>query len=186
MEANECWALITVLFGAFTQAITGTGFASICAPFLILSVGTTQGVPLVIALCVPLNLMVIMREWRHVSIKHVVTLWIPAALVVPLGSWIAGAVPESTALIVAGSLVLVAVSLAASGKRLYKLRGTSGAAVAGGASGLMGTLAGVASAPVALYVTNADWDVNYPSDLERVFLGNERCHLVGARRSVSK
>jgi len=152
-------AVVAVAVGACAQAMTGIGFALICAPLLILCVDATQAVILVSAFSIILNLMVLAREWRYTNLRHAVTLFIPACLVAPLAGYVAGVAPSSTLSTIGGVSVLLAVAVLASGVRSAFLAGRMGTILSGGISGLMGTLAGLGGPAVAAYAMNAEWDV---------------------------
>ena len=83
MNAAEWFAIIAVLVGATAQSITGIGFALVCAPLLVLSLGPIDGVTLVNILGVSLSLFVLLREWRYLSIGHAAALFVPAAQLLP-------------------------------------------------------------------------------------------------------
>lgn len=147
------------MLAAGAQAITGIGFALICAPLLILCVGPRDGVLVVTAFGMILSVLVLAREWRHTNIRHATALLVPACLVAPIAAYIADVAPASTLSIIAGALVLIAIGILASGFRSKHLRGFVGTVISGATSGMMGVLAGIGGPAVAIYAMNADWEV---------------------------
>jgi uncharacterized membrane protein YfcA len=149
---------VAVLLGAGTQRLTGLGFALVSSPFLVLLLGAFQGVLVANLLSLVTNLVVLTLTWRHVAVRKVVLLVVPAlALVVP-GAWVARHLPAPVLLVVVGTLVVVALLVVTFVRRARVLHGTRGAVAAGGMSGFMNATAGVGGPAITLYAVSTDWD----------------------------
>ena len=153
----EAFALLAVLAGAAAQAVTGVGFALVCAPLLTLALGGGDGVRLTNALALVVNALMLGREWRGVLLDRVLLLAgpaLPAALAT--AAVIRHADPAVLSL-ATGLLVLVTVGALAAGLRSRRLAGRCGALLAGAASGAMTVAGGVGGPAVASYAANAGW-----------------------------
>lgn len=150
-------ALLAVAAGACAQAISGIGFALVCAPFLVAAEGSHQGVRLTILLSAVLNAFMVVHARRHVRIADAALLLAPAAVATGLTAVVVRRLPERTLAFAAGLVIVVAVAALASGLRVARARGRGGALVAGAVSGSMNVVSGVGGPPVALYAVNAGW-----------------------------
>src|SRR5262249_61569392 len=86
-----------------------------------------------------------------------VRLLIPAIIVAPAAAWAVSGDNARALSVVNGLLVLFAVGLLASGLRITRLVGPSGAVVAGAVSGAMNVIGGVGGPAGARYALNAGW-----------------------------
>ncbi|HVF74647.1 MAG TPA: TSUP family transporter [Acidimicrobiales bacterium] len=150
-------APLAVGAGAAAQAVTGIGFALVCAPFLVAAEGGREGVRLAILLSALLNTVMVARERRHVRPSFVVLLLVPAALATPVFAVVVRRLPEDVLAGVAGAVILLAVAALAVGLRVRRAEGRGGAIVAGVVSAGMNVASGVGGPPVALYAVNAGW-----------------------------
>jgi uncharacterized membrane protein YfcA len=155
----ELLAALAVAIGAFAQAVTGIGFALVCAPLLVMSIDPRQGLSLTNFIGILLSLLVLSREWRQANVKHAAALLVPACIVSVPAALLIRRIDPDQASVVAGALILFAVALLASGFRTKHLHGKSGIVGAGTISGIMSMLAGVGGPAVALYAVNASWDI---------------------------
>lgn len=74
--------VLAVGVGAVCQVLTGVGFALVCSPLLILSMGHEQGIRTVLLMSIVLNAYVLARSFRHVRVGDAVALLIPASLII--------------------------------------------------------------------------------------------------------
>jgi uncharacterized membrane protein YfcA len=155
----ELLAVAFVAIGAFAQAITGIGFALVCGPLMVLCLGPEQGVIVTSVLGLVLSALVLWREWRHVDLRHALSLFVPACAVIPAAAIVARFLSAGTLSVVIGVMVIAAVAVLAKGFRWSRLKGLSGAAMSGGVCGFMGYLAGVGGPAVAMYAVNSEWSV---------------------------
>jgi uncharacterized membrane protein YfcA len=152
-------AVLAVAAGATAQAVSGIGFALVCAPFLVAAEGSHQGVRLAILLSAVLNLFMVARARRDVRVGDAGLLLAPAAVATLLLALVVRDLPERTLSLAAGLVILVAVAALASGLRVRRARGRGGAVAAAVVSAGMNVVSGVGGPPVALYAVNAGWPV---------------------------
>jgi uncharacterized membrane protein YfcA len=154
-------ALVAIGLGAGAQAVTGIGFALVCAPFLVLALGGDDGVRLSNLFGIAVNVLMLgAGDWKSINWRVLPALAVPGILAVPLAAWlISGDSPQTLSLITA-ILVLAAVVALIFGLRIDRLRGAAGAAMASVLSGSMTAISGVAGPPIAVYAANLDWTPN--------------------------
>jgi len=148
---------VAVGVGALAQAVSGIGFALVCGPFLVAVLGPLRGVPVAVALSLPLNAAMLLREPRAVRWRPALLLLLPAAAVLPLATYATHRLSGPAATVIAGAATVAAAAALAAGFRLHRAAGPLGAVVAGAASGAMNVLAGIGGPAAALYATNAQW-----------------------------
>jgi uncharacterized membrane protein YfcA len=147
-----------VLAGALTQRITGIGFALVCAPLLVLVAGPFEGVVLSNLLGLTVSVVVFVTLWRDTQWRKGVLLAIPALVTIPLGAWVARTLPPAPLMVIVGVTVILALSAVLLSERARVLHGTTGAVVAGGASGFMNVTAGVGGPAIVLYAVSTAWE----------------------------
>jgi uncharacterized membrane protein YfcA len=164
--------LLSVLLGTLAQSVSGIGFALVCGPLLVVSLGPQDGVRLVMLLSLVLNVVLLSRLWRQVDRRGTLLLLVPAALATPLLAVAVRSLPARPAAALAGLVVLTGVALLASGVRWKAARGSTGAVLAGVLGAATNVVAAVAGPVVALWAANAQWraDVQRAS-LQGYFLG---------------
>lgn len=146
-----------VFVGAATQRVTGLGFALVAAPFLVLVLGPFEGVLLSNLLGVTVSVVVLAVTWRHVDVRRVGLLAVPALVAVPLGAWVARTLPGPHLLCAVGGLVLAGLVAVLCSRKARVFRGAGGAVSAGALSGFMNASAGVGGPAVTLYALSTDW-----------------------------
>ncbi|MEO6997066.1 MAG: sulfite exporter TauE/SafE family protein [Terracoccus sp.] len=149
---------LAVLAGALTQRITGVGFALVCAPMLVLVAGPFEGVVLSNLLGLTVSALVFVANWRDTEWVKGLLLAVPALLAIPLGAWVARTMPPAPLMVVIGSLVILALGAVVLSDRARILKGRSGAAAAGAASGFMNVTAGVGGPAIVLYAVSTEWE----------------------------
>jgi uncharacterized membrane protein YfcA len=157
VTAADGVALMAVLVGAGAQAVTGIGFSLVCAPVLTLVLGGGDGVRLANLLAVGVNLLLLRREWRNAVVHDVLFLLVPAALAIAATAFAISHANPRVLSVASGVLILVAVGALASGVRIRRLAGRTGAVIAGVISGGMNVVGGVGGPAVASYALNANW-----------------------------
>ena len=163
---------VAVLAGALAQAITGLGFALVCAPVLVVALGARPGVRLVNILAIFVNVFLLWRERSGIRLADSARLLVPAAMVTPIAAWVVHRTDPAVLSVVAGVLIAASAWALASGLRAARLRGAGGAAIAGVISAVMNTAGGVGGPAAAMYATNAGWPpASLRPTLQVYFLG---------------
>ncbi|WIB65967.1 sulfite exporter TauE/SafE family protein (plasmid) [Curtobacterium sp. MCBD17_040] len=143
--------------GAACQVLSGVGFALVCSPLLVLTLGHDQGVRTVLAMSIVLNAVVLIRSFREVRAGDALRLFIPAAVLVVPTVLLAGAVRTPVLSLLAGAVILLATGLVVAGRQLQWLEGTRGAITAGAVSGIFNVVAAASGPPVALFAAQRRW-----------------------------
>lgn len=151
-------ATLAVAAGAGAQAVTGIGFALVCAPFLIALTDAREGVRTAILLGLFINVAMLIRERRHVMLRAASLLLVPALAATPLLAWALARVDTGLLAIVAGVLTITSAAALLFGLRVAVARGAGGAIVAGFVSAAMNVTAAIGGPAVALYAVNAGWE----------------------------
>ncbi|MEV6105185.1 sulfite exporter TauE/SafE family protein [Streptomyces sp. NPDC051940] len=159
--AGEIAVGAIVLVGASVQRLAGIGFALVCVPALVLLLGADEGVALCNLGAAAISAVGLAQggAWREIRPQAMLPLLAAAACTVPVGAWVAHALPEPQLLTVIGVLVTVAVTAVIRGARIPALSGRGGAVAAGAASGFMNSSSGVGGPALSLYAVNAGWTV---------------------------
>jgi len=148
-----------VAAGALAQAVTGFGFALVCAPFLVALLGALNGIRLTLVLSAAVDLVILAPEARRVEGATGLLLALPALAVVPPAAWVARHLDTGLLAVVAGSLIVTAAAVLAAGWRVERLSGRLGALCAGAVAGVMNTVAGTGGPSMAMWAANAGWPV---------------------------
>ena len=149
--------LLTVAVGATVQIITGTGFALVCAPFLLLMLGHDVGVRAVLVLSLALNVYLLALTIRHVRWKDSLLLLLPAALLVVPTVSVVDAIRGPALTITAGAVIVIATLLVVRGRTLKVIDTTGGVALVGAVSGVFTIVAAVSGPPVTLLAVQRKW-----------------------------
>ncbi|ROP50146.1 sulfite exporter TauE/SafE family protein [Rathayibacter sp. PhB185] len=157
MELLNVLVLLVVAAGAACQVLSGVGFALVCTPFLVLTVGHDQGVRTVLAMSILLNIVILLRSFRQVRLGDAFRLLLPAAVLVVPAITLANTVRTPFLSALAGAVILLATALIVAGRALPWLEGTRGAVIAGATSGVFNVLAAASGPPVALFAAQRRW-----------------------------
>jgi uncharacterized membrane protein YfcA len=152
-------AAAAVAAGASAQAVTGIGFALVCAPFLVAVVGAGDGVRLAVTLSAVLNVALLAREWRAVRLRGAALLSLGALPAAPLVALGLRRVGHGEAEVAAAVAILLAVAVVASGRRLPGGGSPAVAVVAGVCSAAMNVVAAVGGPAAAVFATGSGWGV---------------------------
>lgn len=155
--------LMTVAVGATVQIITGTGFALVCAPFLLLMLGHDVGVRAVLVLSLGLNAYLLAVTMRHARWKDAFLLLLPAVLLVVPAIFVVDAIRGPALTMLAGVVILLSTVLVARGRALKVIDTTAGVVIVGAVSGVFTIVAGVSGPPVTLLAVQRRW----PPDVTR-------------------
>ncbi|MBO0985808.1 TSUP family transporter [Rathayibacter sp. SD072] len=157
MDTLSAVVLLVVAVGAVCQIVSGVGFALVTSPLLVLALGHDRGVRTVLLLSILLNVVVLVRSFRHVRAADALRLLVPAALLIVPAVLLSNAFRPAVLAVVAGAVILLASGLVAAGRALPFLDGVRGAVLAGALSGAFTVLAGAGGPPVALFAAQRQW-----------------------------
>lgn len=147
---------LAALVGAMGIRLAGLGTAMIAGPVFVLVLGPYEGVLLANCLTMATNVVVLTMVWREVELRKAVWLLLPAWVMVPVGVWVARALPPRFLLLmVGGSIVAAGAALVA--HRVHIGRGRFWTIAAGATSGFMNAAAGVGGPALSLYAVGTNW-----------------------------
>jgi uncharacterized protein len=147
----------TVFAGAFTQRVTGLGFALLSSPFLVLLIGPYQGIVVTNLLALITSTTVLVTSRRHIDVPRA-RLLVPAGVLGVLpGVWVAGVLAPAPLETVIGLMALAGLgsTLISRGSRLGLSPAVS--AAAGVTSGFMTATAGVGGPALTAYALATEW-----------------------------
>lgn len=150
--------LALIVVGAIAQRIAGLGFALLVSPFLVLILGPHEGVLLINICGVVSSALITPRVWKDIDWGMFRWLAIPAVLGSVAGSFAAVGLPSAPLAVTVGAVVLVALTASLLLQRSsVVLTGNRSKAVAGLASGLTNSMAGVGGPAVSAYALLSRW-----------------------------
>lgn len=146
-----------VLLAAFTQGLTGFGFALVGAPLLLFLLEPRAVVITNIVLGVVVCILILAGSWRHVLVRRIVPLVIGGILGLPLGAYALSQVsPGTLKVAISGAVVASAIPLLLGHRRRFP-RETLVSLGAGFASGILSTSTSLGGPPVVLFLLNQGW-----------------------------
>lgn len=149
---------LAILVGALAQRSTGMGFALVCSPFVVLLLGSTDGVFVVLTCGALASLLIIPRVWRFIEWRSLAWLTIPAVIAIVPGSILVASLPESVMQLIIGAIVVIALTGTLVVTRAqHTVTGRTAAVITGAASGIMNTAAGVGGPPLSIYAVLTRW-----------------------------
>lgn len=149
--------LLSVAAGATVQIITGTGFALVCAPLLLLMLGQDVGVRAVLLLSLALNTYLLAVTVRSVRWKDSALLLASAALFVVPTAFAVQAIRGPALTVLAGVVIVVAIGFVMGGRTFRVIDTAGGAALVGAVSGIFTVVAAVSGPPVTLLAVQRKW-----------------------------
>lgn len=167
-------ACLVVALGASVQGAIGFGLGLLAAP--VLGIIDHDFLPVTIIVCViPLGLGVVFHERRHIVWREVGLTLTGRLPGVWIGAWLVGAIGEKAISLTIAVAVLLAVVGSVTRVRFRTTRRSL--VIAGFASGITGTAAGVGGPPMALTYQHAD-PVRMRASLSAYFLFGSMMSLV--------
>ncbi len=148
------------------------GLGLIGGPVLMIFMGPVDGIlvlNVLAAINAAMSTLTVRKNvnWRNFAIIASMLIFgaVPAA-------WLIRVVSPDWLIIVAGTMLLIALSVVTIGKRhVPHVEGTAPMAVSGVVAGFMNTLAGIAGPAITVYATAARWDQRmYAATLQPIFM----------------
>ena len=79
---------VVILAAAFTQALTGFGFALVSVPILVSFVSPKISVPVIMVLTVPVMITILIDLWKYVQLKRIWLLMLMGFTGMPFGTYV--------------------------------------------------------------------------------------------------
>lgn len=150
-------ALGAVALAGMVQRVSGIGYALVASPVLIAAVGPQESVRLVILTGIVSAALGLVATWRDATPRQVLPIALVAVAVVWPAGLLAAAMSAAVASLVAGLVVLLALAVAYRPRVLHRVPSWAQAAVAGGLSGAMNTVAALGGPMGATYGLAHRW-----------------------------
>ena len=170
-----------VLIGTILQRLSGTGVGLVVAPVLSLLLGPGLGVLITNMTTVVSGFLIMLSVWAHISWR---TFWliIPAAVIGAWpGAWLVGALSAGWLSIILGVIVVAALMITFSLRRLPEWTSRLPAVMAGLLGGFFNTTSGVAAPVMVIYSRVSRWDQrSFAATLQPIFM------TMGAASVISK
>lgn len=173
--------IAAVLIGAVLQRLSGTGVGLVVAPVLSLLLGPAAGVLITNMTTVVSGLLIMLSVWSHVSWRH---FWLigPAAVVGAWpGAWVVGQLSAAWLSIILGVIVVAALLVTVTLRRLPEWSSRMPTALAGLLGGFFNTTSGVAAPVMVIYSRLSRWEQrSFAATLQPTFM------TMGAASVLSK
>jgi len=146
-----------ILLAAFTQGLTGFGFALVGAPLLLFVLEPRAVVITNTVLALVVCVLILAESWRHVRLRRIAPLLAGAVFGLPLGAYIISNVaPGTLKLAISGVIVVFAIPLLLGHRHRFQREGVTSLG-AGFASGVLATSTSLGGPPVVLFLLNQGW-----------------------------
>lgn len=173
--------IAAVLIGTVLQRLSGTGVGLVVAPVLSLLLGPAVGVLITNMTTVVSGFLIMLSVWAHISWRRF-WLIIPAAVIGAWpGAWLVGVLSAAWLSIILGLLVVAALAVTVTLRRLPEWGGLVSPVIAGLLGGFFNTTSGVAAPVMVIYSRVARWEQrSFAATLQPIFM------TMGAASVVSK
>lgn len=163
---------LTVFIGSCMQRISGMGLGLVGGPVLMLVMGPVNGILVLNVLATINALMTTLTVRKNVNWKYFAVIASVLVFGAVPGAIMVREVSPDWLLLVAGTLLLLALSVVTAGKRYVpRVEGYVPMAASGIVAGFMNTLAGIAGPAITVYSTAARWDQRmYAATLQPIFM----------------
>ncbi|WP_022873548.1 sulfite exporter TauE/SafE family protein [Nesterenkonia alba] len=170
-----------VLIGTVLQRLSGTGVGLVVAPVLSLILGPAFGVLLTNMTTFVSGLCIMIAVWSAIDWRKFWIIIPPAVLGAIPGAWLVGQLSAGWLSIILGSIVVFALLVTVSLRRLPEWTGRLPAVATGFLGGFFNTTSGVAAPVMVIYSRVSRWEqVSFAATLQPIFM------TMGAVSALSK
>lgn len=172
---------VAVLIGTILQRLSGTGVGLVVAPVLSLLLGPAFGVLITNMTTVVSGCLIMLTVWAYIDWRKM-WLIIPAAIIGAWpGAWLVGQLSAGWLSIILGSIVVAALLVTVTLRKLPEWTGRLPAVLAGFIGGFFNTTSGVAAPVMVIYSRLSRWEQrSFAATLQPIFM------TMGAASVVSK
>ena len=174
--------LLVVFVAALIQSTFGFGQAIIAVPLLALTLPLKIVAPLVVLLSITAGTIIVTQDWRHVHLRSVLWLLVPAFLGIPLGIELLTSPHPHILKAVLAIVIMVFAGTQLLGKRPPALTSDSRPWLMGCGflSGVMGGAFGMNGPPVVMYGAMRGWSPqHFRATLQGFFLISSLVSMTG-------
>lgn len=162
---------LVILVAAFTQALTGLGFALVSVPILVSFVSPKISVPIIMVLTPPVMITILIDLWKHVQLKRIWLLMLMGFAGMPFGTYLLVYLDVQLLKIIIGlTIVLFGTALLLGYSRRFKNEKIVSIPI-GFLSGILGGSTSMSGPPVILFFSNQGDEKNvFRANLVTYFL----------------
>jgi len=143
-----------IFLAGFTSGLTGSGFALISVPLLILMISPKVVVPVILILSVIINIYILIEAWRWIDLKRIWPLMIAGAVGMPFGTHLLKVLDVEVLKVFIGVLIVLFALAFLKGYRKEIKNEKVAFAPVGLASGILNGATAMCGPPVILFFTN--------------------------------
>jgi len=153
------FGFISILLAAFTQGITGFGFALIAVPLLSLFIPEIRNItPIIVIYSLLTNIIIVYKSRYYIDFKKIIPLILFGIIGTPIGAYILLYIKVSNLKIIIGLVTsITALAMFKNFKVNIKNQNVS-YGIVGLLSGLLNGSTGLSGPPVVLFLTNQNTD----------------------------
>lgn len=170
-----------VLVGTILQRLSGTGVGLVVAPVLSLLLGPAFGVLVTNMTTIVSGLLIMFAVWSRIDWRAYLLIAPAAAVGAWPGAWLVSVLPTGWLSVLLGTIVVLALLVTVTLRRLPEWKHRSAALVAGFIGGFFNTTSGVAAPVMVIYSRVSRWDqLRFSATLQPIFM------TMGAASVVAK
>ncbi|MFH1022704.1 MAG: sulfite exporter TauE/SafE family protein [Planctomycetota bacterium] len=167
------WIGLIFFAAAFVQGLSGFGSALVAMPLLLPLLGSKGAAPLMALVAMPMQVILLVRYRRSLSLEAVWRLVVASVVMIPAGVFLAGVVPERVVFGVLGGVLIGYALYALADLKLPAITHAGWAYAAGAAAGVLGGAYNTDGPPVVVYGSCRRWNpLEFKSNLQGVFFVN--------------
>ena len=153
------FGFISILLAAFTQGITGFGFALIAVPLLSLFIPEIRNItPIIVIYSLLTNIIIVYKSRYYIDFKKIIPLILFGIIGTPIGAYILLYIKVSNLKIIIGLVTsITALAMFKNFKVNIKNQNVS-YGIVGLLSGLLNGSTGLSGPPIVLFLTNQNTD----------------------------
>ena len=162
---------LVILAAAFTQALTGFGFALVSVPILVIFFSPKISVPIIMVLTVPVMVTILFHLWKHVQLKRIWILMLMGLAGMPFGTYLLVNLDVQLLKIIIGlTIVFFGTALLLGYSQRFKNEKIVSIPI-GFLSGILGGSTSMSGPPVILFFSNQGDEKNiFRANLVTYFL----------------
>ena len=162
--------ILILLLASTVQGIIGFGFGLVSMSLLVLVIDLQRAVPLVAAFAILVQILLLLKLWKHIYWSHTRPMLGGAIFGAPIGVFLLKEIDPTILLFVLGCILITYVSLSLRGiisaqKELHRLWGL----LSGFTGGILGGALNTSGPPVVVYTSLQPWNKNQVSGTLQIF-----------------
>jgi uncharacterized membrane protein YfcA len=149
---------LMILLASAIQGMTSFGFSLVALPLLTILLPINVVVPILVLYSILLNMILLIKLYKHVHLKMITWLLFGGILGMPLGVILLKSMPAELLKLIAGIVIVIVGLLMLMGYRAHLKHPHKWYSVVGVVSGVLQGALSLSGPPVVLFLTNQDAD----------------------------